>query len=134
MRPAFLGILLAVIGIVGNAVPLLAHHGFAQEFDETRRIVLKGTITRVEWKNPHTYVYIDVKDQQGQVVRWALEGNPPNLLVRIGWMREMLRPGDQITVFGFLPKASSDLAIARVAAGREVTLPDGQTLVFGIGR
>lgn len=134
MRPELLGTLLAVSFFLGNAFPLSAHHGFAQEFDGTKRVTLTGTITRVEWKNPHTYVYIDVKDQNGKVQRWALEGNPPILLTRVGWMREMLKPGAQITVFGFLPRETSDLAVANVAAGREVTLPDGQTLVFGIGR
>ena len=134
MRPEFPGILLAVSILLGNALPLFAHHGFSQEFDGSKRVTLKGTITRVEWKNPHTYVYIDVKDQHGKVQRWALEGNPPILLTRVGWMREMLKPGAEITVFGFLPRETSDLAVANVAAGREVTLPDGHTLVFGIGR
>jgi hypothetical protein len=134
MRPAILGILFALVALAGGIVPAAAHHGFAKEFDAAKAVTMKGTIRRVEWKNPHTYVYIDVKDRAGSVERWALEGNPPNLLMRIGWMRDMLKPGDEITVFGYLPKPTSELAIARIAAGREVTLSDGQKLVFGIGR
>ena len=134
MKPAWIGILLALVALAVSVLPVSAHHTFALDYDEGRSIRLKGTITKVEWKNPHTYVYIDVKGQRGAVEQWALEGNPPNLLARIGWMREMLKPGDQISVFGYLPKTGSDLAVARIAAGREVTLADGHTLIFGIGR
>lgn len=134
MKLGWIGVLLAFVVLAVSVLPVSAHHAFALEYDEGRSILLKGVITKVEWKNPHTYVYIDVKDPHGTVERWALEGNPPNLLIRIGWMREMLKPGDHITVFGYLPRMSSDLAIANVAAGRRVTLADGHTLVFGIGR
>ena len=87
---------------------------------------MEGVVTKIDWENPHVYVYIDVKDAAGNVVNWALEGHPPNTLRRTGWTKGALKEGDTISVSGWCSKDDSN----RIA-GREVTLPDGKKLYLG---
>jgi hypothetical protein len=120
------GVLAAAVALVAAAVPLLAHHSFAAEYDATKPVTLKGTVTKVEWTNPHARFYIDVKDDSGTVVNWNLELASPNVLVRNGWSRKSLGIGDVITVQGSLAKDGSKMANARV-----VTLADGKRVFAG---
>jgi len=100
---------------------LLAHHSFAAEYDVKKPVTLKGTVTKVEWTNPHARFYIDVKDESGNVTNWNLELASPNVLVRNGWSRHTLKEGDQVTVEGAQAKDGSQMANART-----VTLADGR--------
>jgi hypothetical protein len=108
-----------IIGLILSAVPVLAHHSFAAEY-ESKEVTLTGTITKVEWTNPHIYFYIDVKDPGGNVVNYAVEGYPPNTLKRTGFTRDDLKIGDMVTITAYPAKDSS----TRVA-GREITFPSG---------
>ena len=101
-------------------VTLFAHHSNAAQFDSTKRITLKGEITKVEWTNPHAYIYVNVKDAGGKVTLWALEGFPPNTLLRTGWSQKDLKQGDEITFEACTARDGSPLALAR-----EITLKDG---------
>ena len=116
LRASLLG---ACAGLILAAVPVLAHHSFAAEYD-TKEVTLTGTITKVEWTNPHIYFYIDVKDPSGNVVNYAVEGYPPNTLKRTGFTRDDLKIGDTVTITAYSAKDSS----TRVA-GREITFPGG---------
>jgi hypothetical protein len=118
--------MLAACGIVLATVPLLGHHSFAAEYDSGTPVTLSGTITKVEWTNPHAYVYLDVKTEDGKVVNWGIEGYPPNTLRRTGFSRNALKEGDKVTITGWRARDNA----ARMAA-REVTLPDGSKLYFG---
>jgi len=93
--------------------PLLAHHGFKAQYDETMPVTLNGTVTKVNWKNPHVMVFVDVKDSTGKVANWELELASPNGLLSQGWKVDSLKPGDQITVNGFRARDGSNLASAR---------------------
>lgn len=109
----------ACSGLIITAVPVLAHHSFAAEY-ESKEITLTGVITKVEWTNPHIYFYIDVKDASGNMANWAVEGYPPNTLKRTGFTRDDLKIGDTVTVTAYRAKDS-----ANRVAGREVTFPSG---------
>lgn len=119
---------LAVLGL--GLSPTLAghaHHSFAAEFDRDKPVKLTGTITKVEWTNPHARIYIDVKDEAtGEVVNWDFELGPPNGLMRQGWNRNSLRQGHVVTINGFLSKDQ-----AHVANARSVFLPDGRQVLAG---
>src|SRR5262249_44846522 len=93
-------LLLAAAGLLVWAAPIRAHHSFAAECDADKPVELKGVVTRVEWMNPHARFYIDVKDEQGEVINWNLELASPNVLTRSGWTRTSLKVGDQVTVSG----------------------------------
>ena len=115
--------LLAACAIAGTTLPMSAHHSFAAEFDRDKPITLTGTVTKVEWTNPHVRFYLDVKDQKGNVVNWDFELGPPNGLMRRGWNRNSLRQGHVVTINGFLSKTAPHVANARtvkLADGREV--------------
>ena len=103
------------------AIPVWAHHSFAAEYDEKKPVQLSGTVTKVEWTNPHARFFVDVKDDAGKVVNWNLELASPNVLMRNGWTRKSLQVGDSITVQGSQAKDGSFLANAR-----SVTLADGK--------
>ena len=104
-------------------VPVAAHHSFAAEFDATKAVRLTGTVTKIEWTNPHTYFFIDVRDESGKVTNWGLEMGSPNGLMRQGWTRTSLKVGDVVTVDGSQAKDGT-----KVANARNVTLADGQRL------
>ena len=96
--------ILGVTGVLLAAAPLLAHHSFAAEYDAKKPIELKGTITKVDWMNPHVYFYIDVKDESGKIDNWAFEMGPPRLLERGGWKKSTMKEGDEVIVSGTLAK------------------------------
>ena len=95
---------LGVLSVLPAAAPLLAHHSFAAEYDAKKPIELKGTITKVDWMNPHVYFYIDVKDDSGKIANWAFEMGPPRLLERGGWKKSTMKEGDEVIVSGTLAK------------------------------
>jgi len=119
--------LIVVSGIMlAAAAQLFAHHSFAAEFDASKRVTLKGTVTRVDWRNPHIYVYLNVKDASGAVTEWACEGGPPNVLMREGWTRDSVKEGDQVTIDGALAKDGS-----KRCNSRSVNLADGRRVFAG---
>ena len=121
------GLLIASLGLLTVAAPVFAHHSFAAEYDNAKPIVLTGTVTKVEWMNPHARFYLDVKDDKGTVVtNWDLELGSPNGLARRGWTRSSMKVGDQIIVDGYVAKDGSNLANAR-----NVKLADGRKLFAG---
>jgi Family of unknown function (DUF6152) len=91
---------LALLATTCAAGAALAHHSFAAEFDGAKKLVLAGTVTKVQWRNPHTYFYIDVKGEDGQIHNWAMELGSPNVLMRRGWTRDSLKIGDSVKVEG----------------------------------
>jgi hypothetical protein len=126
MNPQSLtGVVAAVIG-VGIALAGHAHHSFSAEFDRDKPIQLTGTITKVEWTNPHARIYIDVQGEDGKVQNWDFELGPPNGLMRQGWTRNSLRQGHVVTINGFLSKDQE-----HVANARSVFLPDGRQVLTG---
>ena len=93
-----------------GVAPAMAHHAFAGQFDVNKPITLMGTVTKIEWMNPHIYFYIDVKDNSGKVANWMIEGGSPNGLLRAGWTRNSLKPGMEGSVEGYLAKDGSNIA------------------------
>jgi hypothetical protein len=117
--------LAAFAGLLIAGVPLFAHHSFAAEYDSTKKIELKGVVTKFEWMNPHAHFYLDVTDKNGKVENWNLELASPNMMVRNGWRRTSLKPGDQVVVV-----ASQAKDATATASVQTVSLPDGRTLTF----
>jgi hypothetical protein len=103
-----------------------AHHSFAAEYDSDKPVQIAGTVTKVEWTNPHVHFYVDVKNDQGEVVNWNIELGPPLILRRLGWRQESLKTGDQVTVEGYMAKDRTSLANAK-----KVTLADGRSVFAG---
>lgn len=126
MKAAVLCGMAVALGMTVAAVPALAHHSFAAEYDAQKPVTLTGTVTKVEWMNPHARFYIDVKDDSGKVTNWELELGSPNGLMRRGWTRHSMKEGDKVTVNGSLAKDGSNLANART-----VKLADGRQLFAG---
>lgn len=118
---------IAVVGL-GLAVvpPIRAHHSFAAEFDASKAVRLTGTLTKIEWTNPHSYFYIDVKGPKGKVLNWGCEGAGPGALSRRGFKRGDIKLGDALIVDGYRAKDGS-----RLIDARRVTLPDGRTIYGG---
>ena len=125
IRPKHLAALLAALFVA--TTPAVAHHSFGVSFDAAKPITLTGVVTKIEWTNPHTHLYMDVKDASGKVVNWKFEGYPPNVLARTGWRRDVtVKVGDTISIFGWLARDGSAFAHLR-----EATLADGKRLFFG---
>jgi len=116
----------AVLFLVLAVKPALAHHAFAAEFDAKRPIKLRGTVTKMEWINPHAWIHIDVKKPDGTVEEWMIEAGTPNTLLRRGFTKDSLKAGTEVVVDGYQSKDGS-----LRANGRDITLPNGQTLFLG---
>lgn len=125
MRVKF-GVLLAGLGLLTGALPLLAHHSFAAEYDARKPIKISGVVTKMEWMNPHARFYVDVKGPDGKVVNWNFELGAIPVLLKQGWRKDSLKQGDQITVEGSLAKDGSNSANAR-----SVVLSDGRRVFAG---
>jgi hypothetical protein len=117
---------LAFCGLLAAAMPAAAHHAFAAEFDSDRPVKVRGTITKIEWVNPHAWLYVDVKSPDGKVVNWHFELGPPNALFRLGWRKDAIPVGTGVEITGFRAKS-----MEAVANGRSIILPDGRELFSG---
>jgi len=119
--------LVAGLLLAAAAAPAWAHHGFAAEFDQTRPLKLKGTVTKWEVTNPHSWIHMDVKGEDGKVASWMVEGGSPNNLYRLGFTKDSLPPGSEIMVDGYQAKDRSNRAV-----GKSVTFADGKRLFLGL--
>ncbi len=126
MKMKFAMAFLALKRAFSMAIPALAHHSFAAEYDAKQPIKLNGTITKVEMVNPHGWIYVDVKNSDGKMEHWACETGAPNALIRRGWTRDSLKPGDAIVVDGFRAKDGSTTMNAR-----SVQFPNGKSVFAG---
>jgi hypothetical protein len=126
MRIRSIVVLAAAISAASASTPVTAHHSFAAEFDSQRTLTVTGVVQKLEWTNPHARLYVDAKDEKGNVVHWDFELGPPNGLMRRGWNRNSLRQGHVVTVQGFHSKTQPFIANAR-----SVKLPDGRDVFAG---
>ena len=119
-------VIAAGVGLLMAAAPAIAHHAFAAEFDAKRPIKLQGTVTKMEWINPHAWIHVDVKKPDGKVESWMIEGGTPNTLFRRGFTKDSLKAGTVITIDGYRAKNG-----AFRANGRDLVLADGKRLFLG---
>jgi len=115
--------LFVVAVVLSAAIPSFAHHAFSAEFDQAKPVKVQGEISRLEWTNPHAWLFIDSKDKDGKAVTWRFEMGAPNALLRAGWSKSDIKPGTQVTVSGFLARAGGSVGNAF-----QVRLPDGRDL------
>jgi len=108
------------------ALPAVAHHAFAAEFDVNQPVTVRGTLTKMEWTNPHAWLHVDVKDPDGKITSWRFELGAPNALIRLGWKKDTLPAGVAVEVSGFRAKAGGP-----VANGRSIKTADGKELFSG---
>jgi uncharacterized protein DUF6152 len=121
-----LSVVLGGLALLVAAVPLMAHHAFSAEFEANKPVTLKGTVTEMEWINPHAWIHMDVKGPDGKVTSWMIEGGAPNALLRRGFTKNSLPAGVEIVVEGYQAKDGSSRA-----NGRELTFADGKKLFLG---
>jgi hypothetical protein len=126
MRNSGIAIAIASVSLLVSAAPAWAHHAFAAEFDSTKPIKLQGVVTKMEWINPHAWIHIDVKNADGTVTNWMVEGGSPNTLLRNGFTKASLPVGTEIVVDGYQAKDATNKM-----NGRDITLPDGRKLFVG---
>lgn len=119
-------LMLALGGLLAAAIPVWAHHAFAAEFDAGKPVKLRGTVSKVELINPHSWIHVDVKGDDGKVVSWMVEGGSPNALFRRGVTKDSLPVGSEVLVDGYQAKDGSNRA-----NGRDITFPDGRKLFLG---
>ena len=117
---------IALLGLMIAPLAALAHHSFAAEFDASKPVVVQGAVAKVEWANPHIWIYVDMKDANGAVTRWQCEGGSPNTLTRQGWSKNTLKQGDQVTIDGSRAKDGTNTCNAR-----SVKTADGKRLFAG---
>lgn len=108
------------------ALPVAAHHSFYAEFDQNKVVRLEGTVSKMEWVNPHSWLHIDVVNEKGETEQWKVEGGSPGVLLRLGWTRDSLPPGTKVVVNGFQAKDGS-----LRANSRNIEFPDGRTMEMG---
>ena len=126
MTARWLSILAVSAALLSFAAPAFSHHSFVAQYDNTKPVTLAGSVTKLEWMNPHARFYVDVKDDQGKVTNWEFELGNLNALIRAGWTRTSLKPGDEIKVDGFLARDGSHLVNATT-----VMMSDGRKVFAG---
>ena len=126
MNSKLMNILTTAGALVAAAFPVSAHHSFSAEFDANKQVKLEGKVAKMEWSNPHTWLYIDVEKPDGTVEQWAVEGGAPGVLLRAGWTRNSLPAGTKVIVNGFAAKDGS-----LRANSRSIEFPDGRKLDTG---